>query len=327
MSEEKRLELTGDTRRFTFSTLPEFSPQDSEGKKVRQFSGVAYSGEVIPNHPYWGNVVFDLSSINVPDKLPALLDHDRGQRCGYVTASAIEESNGFSVRGVLLDNPSGNAVALESDQGFPWQMSVHIEPSSVSEIAAGDSANLNGRDIPGPLTIFKNSRIVEVSFTATGWDSNTSAAAMSRSGNSVCLTDKDDDMDLKKLQEQVEALESDKTALQASNAALQSQLEEATAQIAQFSLRAREASVRSLFESVGREYVEGSEDVQAFSKMPEDVFASAAKVLKEQFSKPAEKRVSNLFQHAATGSANEEKQTTLSLVSNAQKRAAQFSRA
>lgn len=124
-------QLSADNRVFSFSVDPEITTEVIADKTKRKFAGVAYSGNVIKDHWYWGHVVFDMSTISVDKKLPALIDHDRSQRCGYVTQSSISNDRGLFVEGNLLSNTSGQSVANDSDEGFPWQMSVHIEPSNV----------------------------------------------------------------------------------------------------------------------------------------------------------------------------------------------------
>lgn len=138
----------------------------------RAFAGVAYSGDVIRNHFFWGNVVFDLASTRAPERVPVLIEHDRAQRAG-VGQLAIGDH--IRIDGTLLANASGQAIASEADAGFPWQLSVHIEPGSVEEVAPGVAATVNGRAFTGPLTIFRNSLIRETSFTPTGADAQTNA--------------------------------------------------------------------------------------------------------------------------------------------------------
>ena len=140
----------------------------------RTFSGVAYSGQVIPGHWAWGDVVFDLASMSLPEKLPALVDHSPGLRAGVIDAFARDDASGLTVSGYLLDNEHGRAIASDSDDGFPFQMSVFIEPASIDRVERG-SVTVNGREIQAPVTVFRGGAIREVSFTPTGADKQTSA--------------------------------------------------------------------------------------------------------------------------------------------------------
>lgn len=143
----------------------------------RKFEGVAYSGDVIEGHWHWGRVVFDLLTLKAPQRLPILLGHDREKIVGFSEELTI--GSFVKVRGVLSSaTKEGRHVAATSDEGFPWQMSVHIEPARVEEVGAGEEVTVNGRDFTGPINVFRNSAIREISFTPTGWDSNTTAIAL-----------------------------------------------------------------------------------------------------------------------------------------------------
>jgi hypothetical protein len=146
---------------------------------LRRIKGVAYSGDLL-RHPYWGAVIFDLSTTEAPKPVPVLIEHDRAQRagvCSLTIGKRIDIADGH-----LLANDAGRAVAAEADAGFPWQLSVHIEPREVQMLSAGESVDVNGRKVEGPAAVFRNSLIREVSFTPTGVDSNTSAAVFSTAG-------------------------------------------------------------------------------------------------------------------------------------------------
>lgn len=324
MAENKNRKLNTSDCVFTFAVQPNFSTDESTGKNKRKFAGVAYSGEVIQNHYKWGNVVFDLFSISIPARLPALIDHDPAQRAGYITNSSIDLDNGFTVSGELLSNTAGSSVSSDSDEGFPWQMSVRILPNSIEELSAGASAVVNGRTLNGPLTIFRNSKIVEVSFTATGWDSNTSAVAMSQG---IPETHKGNSMEIKQLEEKIKEQDVIIAQFKTDNENLKKALEIAKAESEKFSLSARQAAIKQLFFSVGREYKENSEDVAGFLSMPQEAFDFASKVITEQAAKPGlNQKDSFLFQHQATagtsarGAIEEDP-----LIANAKVRAQQFS--
>lgn len=143
----------------------------------RRITGIAYSGDVLA-HPYWEAVIFDLATTTAPDRLPVLVEHDRSQRAGVarlrILPARIEVESG-----TLLRNATGDQVAADADAGFPWQLSVHIEPREVQRLSVGESVVVNGRKVEGPANVFRHSLIREVSLTPTGVDSNTSATVFS----------------------------------------------------------------------------------------------------------------------------------------------------
>lgn len=330
MAKPSTRKLDEKNSRFSVSSPMQFLQTEGlqPGAK-RKFSGVAYGGGVVADHWFWGNVIFDMATMSVPAKLPALVDHDRGKRAGFVTDSAIDNATGFTVNGVLLTNEAGAAVAQDSDEGFPWQMSVHIEPSSIEEFAAGEPAVVNGRSLIGPLTVFRNSTIVEVSFTATGQDSNTTALAMSRGGVPQPSSTGDT-----MTPEQIAAMQAENAALKLSAATITAERDTATAELAKFSKDRRAGDIKTLFSAVGREFKDDDADVKAFADMPQAGFDAMAGMMRAQFSqKPVVpgSNVTGLFSHAAADGKNPNQPATTTadedaLLKDAEKRTAQFSK-
>lgn len=320
-------ELTADNRQFAINGQAKFA-LDGEGQAAkRKFSGIAYSGDVISNHWYWGNVVFELASITVPEKMPALIDHDRGCRAGYVTASRIE-ADGLRMDGTLLSNEHGKSVASDSDEGFPWQMSVHIDPGRVEEIMPGVKATINGKEHTGPLCVFKDSVLREVSFTATGWDSKTTATAMSRpSGGSPSQPSTGD---FSMTPEQIAALQADNARLKAESEANATAAAAAKEQAEKFAKERRTTDIKALFAKTGREFKEDDADVLAFAKMDQTAFDMTARMLGEAADKAKTTTTvpAGLFAHQATqGRSNEQTTVANPLAADAKKRAEQFAQA
>jgi hypothetical protein len=310
MSGANSKSLKNENSKFSFSSAAQFSTQEIDNKKQRKFVGVAYSGEVIRNHWYWENVMFDLSTMEVPAKLPTLIDHSRAERCGYLTGSSVG-SEGLSVQGVLLSNVAGSAVAAESDEGFPWQMSVHIEPGSVEQVATGQIVNYNGRSVVGPLAVFKNSRIVEVSFTATGYDPNTSAVAMSRG-----IQESGEEMELKELQTKLSSLNSE-------NSALEQRLRASEEELKKFKSDVRNREITSLMAELGKQIdAEDAEQAVLFG-LDEQAFAAVSKMLRSN--KPLG-LTPELFSHQATGDTQTLKPVENPLMRNALSRKTEFSK-
>jgi len=321
-------QLAPDNRVFQFLTQPQMT-QEGEGTKTkRKFAGVGYSGEVIPGHWYWDNVIFDLHTMAVNPSLPALIDHDRSQRAGYVTDHSISDAEGFKVEGVLMSNPAGVAVAQESDDGFPWQMSVHIEPGSIEEIKAGTSTTVNGKSLPGPLTVFRNSRIVEVSFTATGHDSNTSATAMSRPSGGQPQQPSTGEFSM--TPEQIAAMQAENARLTAANTALTGERDAAVTELNKFSADRREADIKTLFSDTGREYKADDADAVMLKSLPQGAFDFSAKQMREaKKPAPTQQVPSTLFSHIAQTGKEPEQAPANPLLANAQARKdqhAQFSK-
>lgn len=263
-----------------------------EGKKKRTFSGVAYSGEVITDHWYWKQVIFDLDSMQIKGRIPALLEHSSYQRAGAIESHAISYESGLTVSGILLSNEFGAQVASDSDDGFPWQMSVRIEPSSIDEIQAGNTVTVNGKLLHGPITVFRGGRIREVSFCALGADENTMAVAASHNPNNP-----QEDTDVTELEQAKAALQQAET-----------ERDNALNELKQFKAEKRNDDISALEKELKTQF--SVEDRTAYTAMDDASFSFTAKQLRQFSGKnsPANNGPSNLFTHQAKSDENE-KQT------------------
>lgn len=264
---------------------------DQDSKTKRTFSGVAYSGEVITDHWYWDRVVFDLDSMQINGRIPALLEHSSRQRAGAINTHTIDHQNGLQVQGDLMSNEFGAQVAQDSDDGFPWQMSVRIEPSSVEDIQADASVSVNGKIHQGPITVFRGGRIREVSFCALGADDNTNAVAASHSPRNFNQPEDTDVTELEQANAKIKELETKNSELEAENK--------------QFAADKREAEIKTLETELKKEF--SAEDKTKFSALDDTSFGFMASQLR-QFSVPAttptpvvNPALAHLFSHQATG--------------------------
>ncbi|WP_151800728.1 hypothetical protein [Acinetobacter junii] len=263
-----------------------------DGKKKRTFSGVAYSGEVITDHWYWKQVIFDLDSMQIKGRIPALLEHSSYQRAGAIESHSISYETGLTVSGILLSNEFGAQVASDSDDGFPWQMSVRIEPSSIDEIQAGNTVTVNGKLLHGPITVFRGGRIREVSFCALGADENTMAVAASHNPNNP-----QEDTDVTELEQAKAALKQAET-----------ERDNALNELKQFKADKRNEDISALEKELKTQF--SAEDKAAYTAMDDASFSFTAKQLRQFSGKnsPANNGPSNLFTHQAKSDGNE-KQT------------------
>ena len=269
--------------------LGQFAVEQSvEGKKKRTFSGIAYSGEPIVDHWYWDRIIFDLDSLQIKGRIPALLEHRTSQRAGAINSHSISHEKGLEISGDLLSNEFGTQVAQDSDDGFPWQMSVRIEPSKTEEIAADQSVFVNGKNYQGPITVFRGGRIREVSFCALGADDNTSAVAANHKPKKF---NQQEDTNVTELEQ---AKEAQKQA--------EKQRDDALAELNKFKADQRAENIASLQKELNTTF--SAEDLKSYTDMDDAVFAFTAKQLR-QFSGKQESQKqglpSHLFSHQANG--------------------------
>ena len=263
---------------------------EQEGKKKRTFSGIAYSGEVITDHWYWDRIIFDLDSMSIKGRIPALLDHSSRQRAGAINTHSINHQSGLTVSGDLMTNEFGTQVAQDSDDGFPWQMSVRIDPSAIEEIQADASVTVNGKVHQGPITVFRGGRIREVSFCALGADDNTNAVAASHTPKNFNQPEDTNVTELEQANAKIKELETKNSELEAENK--------------QFAADKREAEIKTLETELKKEF--STEDKKKFSALDDTSFGFMASQLR-QFSVPAttptpgvNPALAHLFNHQAT---------------------------
>jgi hypothetical protein len=260
------------TSALRFAMPAQFAAAAAEGGP-RRVEGVAYSGEVITGHWFWDAVVFDLAGVEPAGRIPLLVEHDRAQRVGHTSLSVGPDAIRLA-DGRLLSNPAARGIAEDADEGFPWQLSVHIEPLRIERLEAGATASINGRSVVGPASVFRASRIREVSLTPTGVDHQTEASVFSSSDKDKTMTEvtnttapPGDD-----LAAQVVKLSADLAAATAATEAAIARADAAEAKVAEVQLSTRTAQVKGLFATMGREPTPAA--MQPYIEMSEVSFAA-----------------------------------------------------
>lgn len=152
----------------------------SEQGESSKFRGVAKTAKPFLS---WG----DYCVINFADFrqegeiVPVLFEHDRYQRIGFGKLSLNQENQSLEIEGEFLDNEEARKVVNDAKQGFPFQLSVHIDAKSDRLLKKGHKEIINGLEIQGEAVILEDFLIREVSFTPTGVDEKTSAQVLSLS--------------------------------------------------------------------------------------------------------------------------------------------------
>ncbi|MFX1824738.1 hypothetical protein [Acinetobacter sp. AS5] len=279
-------------------------PKAEEGQK-RKFKGTAYAGGRVDGHWYWGRsgVVFDLDGIEI-DKPAALLEeHFSSSRIGVV--QTVDTNGKIDVSGDFLTNAKAQEIVQDSDDGFPFQMSMMIDPGSIEEVSQGKTVTVNGQSFEGPITIFRQNRIREFTICSTGADRNTSIKAFSGKANPN-PTKEDTDVDL--VQAQAKIIE------------LEGQINTLTEQNKQFAAAKREAEITALGKDLGKEF--SAEDIEEMKKLDDGAFAFSAKQLRQfsatQPQKPA--LPDYLTKHQAQGGQNQFNAKPMSLADQAKAR-------
>lgn len=141
-----------------------------------------YSGGVIEDHWYWGNLVIDTEGMSFPkDSYPVLLDHDTDKRIAFSGKPTITPNHGLFIEtDNVLSNEYSKSFINDSKQNFPFQASIRVKPTKIKHLDENEKVFVNGFEFKGPGTVFAKSTYMEVSACVFGWDSNTSSTAFSR---------------------------------------------------------------------------------------------------------------------------------------------------
>lgn len=260
---------------FTFSPEIAIDPNSS---LPTGFSGIAYSGGVVPNYGWYGDTAIDLASVTFPERIFTLVNHNDEERAGHcrvwLEGDAIRVAGQFSKA-----TEAGQSVAAEFAEGAPWKLSVGFN-ANVEINDPPRSIDVNGRSLI-VNAIFRNARILEVSFVPSDADPNTSVSAFSASPTIKQEPSMSDD-----LKAQVENIT-------AQLAAEKTRADTAEAALADSRNTARLSAVKALFSALDREY----DDAKAapYLEMSDAVFAAVSADL--QAAKPA--RDESLFQQSA----------------------------
>lgn len=151
---------------------------EGEAKKP-SLEMLAYSGGIIKNHWYWGDLAIDLEGMSFPKKkFPLLEDHDTSKKLGFIKKLSIENNQLTVVDAEFIDTPESIKFRESSAQGFPYEASIYAKPTQIQQLAENETAEVNGYTMKGPGTIWRKSIFKESSVCTFGYDSNTKSAAM-----------------------------------------------------------------------------------------------------------------------------------------------------
>jgi hypothetical protein len=160
---------------FNDNAEVKFAKNNSE-QEDNNFRIIGYSGGIIKNHWFWGNLAIDLKGLKFAKKrTPVLAEHFRDIRIGFSTMQDITDR--VIVEGPFLDNGDAQKLKADMKKGFPMEASLLVPPSVVENVKEGASVEVNGHTLKGPGAVFRKSTIKEVSMCVFGADSDTESSA------------------------------------------------------------------------------------------------------------------------------------------------------
>jgi phage head maturation protease len=237
-----------------------------------RFSGVAYSGGLIPQFGGFGDAAIDLATLQPADKLFMLVNHDPDQRAGH--GRVWVEGDQVRVEGQFArSTESGRQIAAEFKDGAPWQLSVGMHYQA--QRPKGPQL-INGQTL-SVKTLFTHAAIREVSFVPVGADPNTTVAAFAAD-----LAIEDTHLTIE-LEETINRLTRELGDAQAQLAAEKASREAAEATLQEAQASARLSAVKALFTELGRDFSDDA--AQPYLSLSAEAFALLAGELRAM--KPA----------------------------------------
>ena len=147
--------------------------------KPRKLKMTAYSGKIIKNHWYWGDLAIDTSGLKMAKKeIPILHDHMTQEKIGF-GSFVVDETNALVNKEMTyVDTPFAEEFIKLSDQGFPYEASIYARPSKIQRLEEKEETEVNGFKMKGPGTVWRESVLKECSVVTFGADANTKSVAM-----------------------------------------------------------------------------------------------------------------------------------------------------
>jgi hypothetical protein len=164
---------------------------EKDGKKLRAFSMVAYTGSSMIVPGYFRPLVVDLAGLNAASqRLPVLRDHepkDIVAHTEFIEISAQRVKTGGVMSGV---GDAAVEVLNLASNNFPWQVSIGAQIHAKEFVDQGQTVKVNGRNLDGPIIVARKATLRELSFVSLGADPGTSATVAAGMGdNDMAFTE------------------------------------------------------------------------------------------------------------------------------------------
>ena len=157
-----------------------------DGGKEPKLHMVSYSGKIVKNHFWWGDLVIDGKGIKFNQtRNPVLEDHMSSRKIGFSDKVNVGEDGKVTIdpdKAGFVDTEESLEFRRISEQGFPFQASISVRPLVIERLAEGTEAEVNGFTMKGPGTIFRESLYRESSVCVWGYDHRTKSSAFSKEG-------------------------------------------------------------------------------------------------------------------------------------------------
>lgn len=149
-----------------------------DGTDRNEFMMTAYTGQIL-DLGWFGRYIFDLNGMTTKAKIPILREHKRDRVVGH-SKKAWAENGNFLISGEFSKaTRDAKEVLSLAQEGYPWQASVGVSPKKIKTLdSSKETMVVNGQEVAGPIEIWLESKVGEVSFVSLGADDDTAAIAL-----------------------------------------------------------------------------------------------------------------------------------------------------
>ena len=160
-------------------TKIKFSDENIHQSDLKNVEGIAYSGGPVLQD--WSDfpIYVDLEGMEIQNQIPILFSHynSPNSRMGEAT---IENNKKTLVFKGVIDTEEDELAQEIVRKGIKidWQVSIGADVLAMEELRDGETIEVNGNNVTGPVTIVKKSLLREISVVAVGADADTNMKIM-----------------------------------------------------------------------------------------------------------------------------------------------------
>ena len=125
---------------------------------TRPFQNVLAMSGCPLNHWWLGDFIIDLETLSYhKERFTLDLEHDPNQFIGYAENFRVTPE-GLVCDGAIVEGEKTDWLIKNIDLGTPFEMSLTIETEAgdIETLSKGETAMVNGREVTGPIDIYRN---------------------------------------------------------------------------------------------------------------------------------------------------------------------------
>jgi len=189
IKEEQTMKVPVDVMKFAVHAMA--VGDNGEDAKSAPVELVALGGDPL-DHYFFGPVVQDLEGMTHRNRIAIDYNHDSDQIIGYINKFSTEGGK-LTLSGALTpfkDNDRATEIIHKSKAGVPYEASIFFAPSKpgdtkIEEVQAGEKVEVNGKELHGPLTVFRSWTLRGVAVCPYGADADTATHVQTQNQKEV----------------------------------------------------------------------------------------------------------------------------------------------